>query len=106
MIATKKPHKHAEVIKAWADGSSVQFLQEHTEGNCWVDIADPSWNVTKEYRVKPRVFPKSSLNSVELYDMWAAGSACGPITDIMKHIADEAVKRHILDLEKEAANGF
>lgn len=45
------PHKHAEVIKAWADGATIQV-----RGLCsdpWEDIKSPSWWVGNEYRVKP-----------------------------------------------------
>lgn len=50
-----KPHKHAEVIKAWADGKTVQVLFEGT----WVDCNSPDGNDhypfhrSREYRIKP-----------------------------------------------------
>jgi hypothetical protein len=44
-----KPHKHADIIKAWADGAEVQAY----EGKKWVDVNDPSWVDTCEYRIKP-----------------------------------------------------
>ena len=45
-----KPHKHAELIKAWADGAVIQFL------NCsddWIDVDNPRWHKEGEYRIKP-----------------------------------------------------
>ena len=45
-----KPHKHAEVIKAWADGHTIQARTEVFE---WVDIPNPTWLPTMEYRIKP-----------------------------------------------------
>lgn len=48
------PHKHAAVIKAWADGAIIQFrIPNH---DCeWFDVVrnQPSWASTQEYRVKP-----------------------------------------------------
>ena len=51
---TTKPHVHAEVIKAWADGKQIQMKSELTVG--WVDllVPHPSWHLTTEYRVKPK----------------------------------------------------
>lgn len=53
----RKPHKHAEIIKAWADGIPVQV---HRDGR-WVDIHSPHaivgiapvWNPSMDYRIKP-----------------------------------------------------
>ena len=45
----KNPHKHAEVIKAWADGASIEV--RIPEGS-WALATLPSWNEHYEYRVK------------------------------------------------------
>jgi len=47
-----KPHRHAELIKAWADGTEIQFFSD--EG-VWVDCGAnlPCWNEDNEYRIKP-----------------------------------------------------
>jgi len=46
------PHKHAEFIKAWADGAEIQIK---TLAGRWVTIGHvaPSWEVKHEYRIKP-----------------------------------------------------
>lgn len=46
-----KPHKHAAVIKAWADGAEIQ---EQWPNTAWTDCYCPSWNPTVNYRVKPK----------------------------------------------------
>jgi hypothetical protein len=48
--AEKKPHKHAELIKAWADGTVIQSFYEGE----WNDVMDnkPSWDEDIKYRVK------------------------------------------------------
>lgn len=47
----RQPHKHAELIKAWADGAKIQCRGPET--GTWVDIQTPNWNTTSEYRLKP-----------------------------------------------------
>lgn len=45
-----KPHKHAELIKAWADGAEIQHYNQ-TYGH-WED-SDPRWSESRQYRIKP-----------------------------------------------------
>lgn len=45
------PHKHAELIKAWADGAKIQWLRP---GDVWEDnIGTPGWHINHTYRIKP-----------------------------------------------------
>jgi hypothetical protein len=50
-VSERKPHKHAEVIKAWADGHVIQVKVN----GVWVDVAteDPAFYPQHEFRVKP-----------------------------------------------------
>lgn len=48
-----KPHKHAEVIKAWADGAEIEIRME--EG--WYTVYDPIWNSNDTFRIKPEPNP-------------------------------------------------
>ena len=55
-MQTTKPHKHAELIKAWADGAEIQVK---SCGN-WYDYPagdSPIWCPDHEYRIKPEVKP-------------------------------------------------
>lgn len=103
----KKPHKHAEVIKAWADGEEIQVKAEGR--SIWEDCDEnrPAWLEYNEYRVKPREFPKSSLPYQTLCEIWNAqlNVPCneGTATRALRVCADMAVKQYIMDLEKEAA---
>lgn len=45
-----KPHKHAELIKAWANGAEIQ---SHIPGNGWITNPSPLWLEDTEYRIKP-----------------------------------------------------
>ncbi len=49
-----KPHKHADLIKAWADGAKIQY--KNTYLGRWFDNTTPIWEDHLEYRVKPREF--------------------------------------------------
>lgn len=54
----KTPHKHAELIKQWADGNTIQYFNY---GNEWVDCSrHPNWDSTVIYRVKPEPEPDYS----------------------------------------------
>lgn len=51
----KKPHKHAELIKAWADGAEIEWRPLGSIGN-WMPVPNPgTWGDHIEYRVKPEV---------------------------------------------------
>jgi len=45
-----KPHKHAALIKAWADGAEIQY-REHGDVP-WKDT-EPAWVIRYQYRIKP-----------------------------------------------------
>ena len=45
-----KPHKHAELIKAWADGAQIQVKACNV---VWEDREHPVWSTNREYRIKP-----------------------------------------------------
>jgi len=49
-----KPHKHATLIKAWADGAEIQFFTPETKQ--WRDFCStaPAWLLDTEYRIKPK----------------------------------------------------
>ena len=50
----KTPHKHAELIKAWADGAEIE-MQHYKD---WKLISNPRWDVElTEYRIKPEPKP-------------------------------------------------
>lgn len=48
------PHKHAAVIKAWADGATVQYKVHGDWRDCG---AAPGWFKDEKYRVKPEPVP-------------------------------------------------
>lgn len=59
--SVNKPHKHAALIKAWADGAEIQVkLRE------WEDCTNhhPTWDINYEYRLKSEAKP-----DIEIYGM-------------------------------------
>jgi len=64
----KTPHKHAELIKAWADGAEIECrIDEH---DSWVQFANPNWNNEFEYRIKPDKKPLLVLYACTfIYDL-------------------------------------
>ena len=50
-----KPHKHAELIKAWADGAEIEVLID----NEWRLSHKPLWELNWRYRIKPE--PKADV---------------------------------------------
>ena len=46
-------HKHAELIKAWADGAEIEFKDPSSSNGGWHFVESPSWDEHIEYRIKP-----------------------------------------------------
>lgn len=51
----KKPHKHAELIKAWADGAEIEHRWDTDD--FWVESITPTWIGDCLYRIKPEPKP-------------------------------------------------
>lgn len=64
-----KPHKHAELIKLWADGNKIQWRGSNNDME-WMDIAPIWWDEDKEYRVKPAA-PKWPQTTMTQDDLWS-----------------------------------
>jgi hypothetical protein len=47
-------HKHADLIHAWADGAQIQ---SKNPDETWVDLNEPIWINSAEYRIKPEPKP-------------------------------------------------
>jgi hypothetical protein len=100
-ISSPKPHKHAELIKKWADGAKIEYYDNLEED--WFGIADPHWNLSVQYReVQERKFPETSLSFTDLDDVYnikniGNGNHYERLTDV----ANAAIKQYILDTEKK-----
>jgi hypothetical protein len=75
----KTPHKHAALIKAWAEGAEIQYQAptNMTEAfnaiyneKCpmkWCDIKKPTWDLTKSYRIKPSAPVEPNYEKINKY---------------------------------------
>ena len=50
-LPPNEPHKHAALIKAWADGAEIECF--YTVFKDWLVVEKPSWDVDLNYRIKP-----------------------------------------------------
>lgn len=73
------PHKHADVIKAYADGFQIQYrTRESDPWSDWTIRYCPAFNELHEYRVKPEpkpdrivtdsVYPLVNVNGIKTLD--------------------------------------
>lgn len=51
-----KPHKHAEIIKAWADGAEIEVYDGLHDRWCDLTNSCPAWT-SQRYRIKPEPKP-------------------------------------------------
>lgn len=92
-----KPRRHADLIKAWADGAEIEY-RDLSFSDHWFCINNPDWSDNREYRIKPeKEYPKSSLTNGELHIIaFAAENSLAS----WRAIADEAVKCYIKENEE------
>ena len=78
-----KPHKHAELIKAWADGAEIEFFDTRFAEHRWKLCGNPPlWDENYEYRIKPQpkpdqvVYPSSatSFEGNDKYNWYVKGN--------------------------------
>ena len=51
-----KPHKHAELIKKWADDPSIELEFKNSDSYEWNTLlGSPTWMTHREYRIKPKL---------------------------------------------------
>ena len=50
-------HKHAKLIKAWADGAEIQFREYEGKWNDFEPNGYACWHQNMEYRIKPEPKP-------------------------------------------------
>ena len=66
-----KPHKHAELIKAWADGAEIEYF--NTTCNTWEPIFQ-GWSWDSKLRVDMRIKREPKPDVVQF---WCA--SCEPL---------------------------
>lgn len=63
-----QPHKHAELIKLWAEGAEIEI--KYLPNGIWHTPDVISWLDGAEYRIKPEPpkYPQTKMNGEELFD--------------------------------------
>ncbi len=56
-MTTKTPHVHAALIKAWADGATIEYRDHDRRDGPWLATVSPTWSRHCDYRVKPEPKP-------------------------------------------------
>jgi len=83
---TKSPHKHRDIIIAWANGADIQYKPCKQ----WVDVDwSPSWDDLTEYRIKPEVI----RYRVALFDV----GPCVVMTEGKEILGMEHFKKFLTD---------
>lgn len=77
----RRPHKHAELIKAWADGAEIEYRRLESWGmRDWELVSDKLmvWYETDvhEYRIKPE--PKPDVVLYSIVHRVSYGLPCSP----------------------------
>jgi hypothetical protein len=62
----KQPHKHAELIKAWADGAEIEVFDYRS--SVWAVTTNPTWNSELWYRIKPEPKPDVVVDECVILD--------------------------------------
>jgi hypothetical protein len=62
-----KPRKHAELIKAWADGAEIEWFD--TSDHHWKPSEMPCFADANQYRVKPPEFQHKWKKEIEAYTL-------------------------------------
>lgn len=66
-----KPHVHAEVIKAWAEGHTIEYWSDFS--GKWAVTIDPRWSSGTMYRIQPKQSDFEKYG-VEVGDVWSMKS--------------------------------
>ena len=73
-------HKHAEVIKAWADGAEIEYWSNYEGRWILLNMESPGWELGFKYRVKPTPKPDVVKNVICWFTnqiLFESESECG-----------------------------
>jgi len=78
----KTPHKHHDLIVAWAAGAEIE-VQEPLD-LIWHTTPSPQWDISRAYRIKPE--PKPDVVYFQQVSLCADESTM--VTGLSKHICE------------------
>lgn len=95
--AKPKPHKHAEIIKAWADGARIEVRGSFNYKDTWSECTNnPYWAEHQVYRIKPEPKPDILLYG---YAYVSAGKRFGTVRAMGDVLWTEANVKLVFDGE-------
>jgi len=104
-----KPHKHAEILRAIADGKEIEWKSPIS--NTWEDCGNSVFSLLQtatscEFRIKPqREYPKTSLTDEELRAWNHRDPNCAHELNSrdegLRCVANAAIRRYIDDQENK-----
>lgn len=59
-----QPHKHRDVIIAWANGAEIEW--RHGNDGAWQEKTSSEWFLENEYRIKPKIVKREGW--IGIYD--------------------------------------
>lgn len=99
----KKRHVHADLMIAYAEDKNLKYEFFCADRCKWVLCTEqPLFREDFQYRLHEREFPKTSLSSHDLRQIWFELEPDTKIEDALLITANAAIKQYILDTEKES----
>lgn len=85
----RTPHKHRDLIRAWADGAKIEYY----DGRKFIDCPynRPEWRDNVEYRIKPEPSDLEKYG-VQVGDVWLLEEANLFSNALIVTIADECCR--------------
>lgn len=81
----KTPHKHAEIIKAWADGAEIEFYDQRYNEHRWKTCGEyPYFEPQVKFRIKSEPKPDTQY-WVRVFEHSSGSMFCphtAPATDV------------------------
>ena len=87
-----KPHKHAAVIHAFADGAEVQVMTDFGE---WKDCQYPDFDPHCKYQVKPAApkWPQTTMTVPELGDWFQSTQLTPSQIEVIMYGVNKAISK-------------
>lgn len=105
-------HKHAEIIKQWADDQTKIVEWRHYDSEEWQRVEKPSWLGDAQYRIKPeRVYPETKMELFELAQASGLDRVELELSIVFRLVANAALKHaidagQVVPTEDANANAF
>ena len=97
-------HKHAELIKAWADGAEIECYCRFTSR--WFYKPNPNWSESLEYRIKPKPKWTPKYRLITAYADGICTDAAVPKAVCNYHIIQQFVEEFDLGEDNQDSEVF